>query len=547
MRVGFSSLIALCLVLVSACGGNVPSTPHVEAGIGGDAAALKPKVLRFGISAADLRALDPHFATSTPDRTVVSMVFNGLIRYKPGEAPELEPDLAVSLPVPVLEGGRQVWTFELRRGIMCHPGPKSEAYELTAGDVVYSLQKSANPDRSAFADEYAGMSFEQVGDYSVRISLAKPMSPVLFFPKVADYGGGFIVCRRAVEAMGDEAIKTYPVGTGPFIFDRYTPQDRVRLTANRDFFRGQPKLAAVELRYIPDASSRDRGLRTGQLDVISGVDEPQWLNSTRATENLLVDVFGVGEVLSFHFNTTVPPMDDLLVRKAIAYALNREEFLALHGHGAAESVFSPVPDQFIMGGVGEAEATELGLDYNYDPERARELLAEAGFPEGFSLEVVSSELEPYRSVYASMQAQLARVGILLHVDVVDHATMHSRIRQTPIPIVAYNTFRPNADSYLTRYFHSDAIIMVGATPDTNFSHYNQIDMLIDSARAETDAGIQIELWKQAQVKILEDMVAHTILAEKQVYARRASVDYGHPMKAIPNLNPLITEKTQLLD
>src|SRR5690606_20576337 len=118
----------------------------------------------------------------------------------------------------------QEWTFTLRSGVMCHAFGDTPAYELTADDVVYSLEKAANPDRSAYAGEYAGMTFEAVDASTVKITLEQPLSPVLFYPKVANYSGGFIVCQQAVEALGDEAFKTQPVGTGPFMFDSYTPQ-----------------------------------------------------------------------------------------------------------------------------------------------------------------------------------------------------------------------------------------------------------------------------------------------------------------------------------
>jgi peptide/nickel transport system substrate-binding protein len=191
-------------------------------------------VLRFGVNAADLATLDPHFASGTQDRTVADMVFNGLVRFVPGNSAEIEPDIAVAIPEPEIVEGKQVWTFELRDDVMCHPGPDSEAYPLTADDVVYSLQKSADVDRSAFAGDYKGMTVEKVDDHTVSITMDSPLSSTLFLPKVANYAGGFIVCAQAVEAMGDEAFKTNPVGTGPFMFESYTPQNSVVLTANDD-------------------------------------------------------------------------------------------------------------------------------------------------------------------------------------------------------------------------------------------------------------------------------------------------------------------------
>jgi peptide/nickel transport system substrate-binding protein len=540
-------LLAACTPAVAPSSGEAAPAESSSGEAVSEEAAAEGPVLRFGINAADLSSLDPHFASATQDRTVVSMVFNGLVRYKPGEAPELEPDLATEIPEPELVDGKQVWTFALRQGVMCHASPQSEAYELTADDVIYSLTKSATTERSAFAGEYSGMTFEKVDDYTVKITVDTPLSPVLFLPKVADYAGGFIVCSKAVEALGDEAFKTHPVGTGPFVFESYTPQDRVTLVANADYFRGAPKLGGVEVRYMPDISSRELGLKAGELDVISGLDEAQWIEAMRSEEALQVDVFGVGEVITIHFNLGVPPLDNPDVRKAIAYALNREEFLALFGPGVAEAVYSPVPVQFMAGGLTQEEVTAAGLDYSYDPDRAKELLAAAGLADGFELTVVSSEMGAYRKPYESMQAQLAAVGINLTVNIVDHATMHAQIREDVNPLIVYVAFRPNADAYLTRFYHSDSIIVTGAKPDTNFSHYDQIDDLIVAARGQTDPEQQIALWKEAQTKILEDMVSHTLMYSNQVYARSSKVDFGHPLTAVLNLNPQITEQTQIVE
>ncbi|RLB71861.1 MAG: polyamine ABC transporter substrate-binding protein, partial [Deltaproteobacteria bacterium] len=121
---------------------------------------------------------------------LADMVFNGLLRYKPGHAPNFEPDLAEEIPEPFIVDGRQIWTFKLKRGIFFHAGPNTQSYEFTAADVVYSLNKAADPKRSAYAGEYTGMSVEKIDDYTCNIIMDPPLSPTLFFPKVADYAGG---------------------------------------------------------------------------------------------------------------------------------------------------------------------------------------------------------------------------------------------------------------------------------------------------------------------------------------------------------------------
>jgi peptide/nickel transport system substrate-binding protein len=429
---------------------------------------------------------------------------------------------------------------------MCHPSDEVPAYELTAEDVVFSLQKSANADTSAYAGAYNNMTIEAVDDYTVKIALDNPISPVLFLPKVSDYAGGFIVCKQAYEAIGAEGFKTHPVGTGPFVFDSYSPQDKVVLVANDAYFRGRPLLDGVDYRFMSELNSRELGLRSGELDVVNGAAEGIWVERMDQEEGIRVDVYGVGEVATIHFDTTVEPLDDPLVRKAIAYALDRDEFLALFGAPVAENVYSQVPVKFLAGGLTQAEIAELDLEYALDREKAKGLLAEAGYPDGFSLKMVSSERESYLKNYQSMQAQLAEIGIDIEIEVVDHSGMHSLIREDVNPIVIYVAWRPNADVYLTRFYHSDSIVVTGAKPDTNFSHYDQIDDMIEAARIELNSNKQEEMWKEAQIKILEDMVAYPLQYQNQVTARNVNVDYGHELKSALALYPQITENTRII-
>ncbi|MBC8449170.1 MAG: polyamine ABC transporter substrate-binding protein [Chloroflexi bacterium] len=506
----------------------------------------EPVILRYADKAADLGTMDPHFAASTNDRNLVDMIFNALVRYKPGDGSVIEPDMAEKLPEPELVDGKQVWTFNLRRGVMCHPSDEVPSYELTAEDVVWSFGKSANPDTSAYAGEYGGMAVEAVDDYTVRITLDDPISPVLFFPKVADYAGGFIVCKKSYEAIGAEAFKTHPIGTGPFTFESYSPQEKVMLVANDAYFRGRPLLDGVEYRYMPEINSRELGLMSGELDAINGAAEGIWVERMSQEPGIRVDVYGVGEVATVHFNLTVEPLDNPLVRKAIAYALDRDEFLALFGEPVAANVYSPVPAQFLAGGLTQKEVAELGLEYAVDREKAKELLAEAGYADGFSLEMVTSERESYLKNYESMQAQLAEIGIDIKINVVDHASMHSLIREDVNPIVIYVAWRPNADVYLTRFYHSDSIVVTGAKPDTNFSHYDQIDDQIEAARVELDPDKQVQMWKDAQIKTLEDMISYPLQYQNQVTARHDYVDFGHELKSVLALYAQFTENTRIV-
>jgi peptide/nickel transport system substrate-binding protein len=546
--------VVLVLVLVQCAPPSTPApeptSPPVEEPE--DTAVPEPtateeqakQVLRIAFDASDLSSLDPHFAAATQDRAVVDMVFNGLVRYRPGDISQFEPDLAKTIPEPAMEDGKQVWVFELREGVMCHPWNGKDGYELTSEDVVYSLEKAANADRSAYAGEYTAMTFEAPDDYTVKIILDEPLSPALLLPKVTDYAGGFVVCKQAVEDLGDEAFKTHPVGTGPFMFENYNPMETVTLAANEQYFRSAPKLAKVEAHYIPDISSRELGLREGELDVAEGLREQPWIEKMKDAEGIAVDVFGPGETVVLHMNQSVEPLEDARVRRAIAYALAREDFLAFFGEDTADPLYSPVPVEFLAGGLTMDEVAEAGIAYETDRAKAEELLAEAGAEE-LVLTSNTSERASYRRTYEAIQDQLKQVGVTLNLEVVDHSTMHSLIREDANPLTIYIAWRPNADVFLTRFYHSDSIVVTGAKPDTNFSHYTQIDDLIEQARLETDPDAQAELWKEAQIKIMEDAAAYPLFILKFVFGRAESVDFGYDLKSTLALYPQVTENTQV--
>jgi peptide/nickel transport system substrate-binding protein len=540
MRYLMSTLfvVALCLAVASCTPGLGESTTSTQ---------IPPHtggLLRVGQAAADIGTADPHYASGTQDRALVDMVYNGLLRYKPGDATLFEPDLATGLPQPTTAGdGRQTWTFNLRRRVMCHPTDGVAAYELTSDDVLYSLRKAASKDTSAYASDYEGMHFTASDPYTVSVTLDAPMSAALFFPRFANYAGGYIVCKQGAEKLGLAALKTHPVGTGPFLFKSYSPKEKIDLVANDAYFRGRPQLDGIEYRYMADLSSRELGLRSGQLDLIFGLQDGKWVDQMTSAQNVRVDVFGVGEVVSVYFNLSKPPFDQLAVRQAVISALDRDEFVQLYGSNVAQKVASPVPTAFMTGGLTEQDAGALNLQMAFDLAASQRLLQQAGLANGLTFSVVSSQLEQYRLIYESMQAQLARAGVTMNLNVVDHATMHDQIRKDVNPLVVYVAFRPTADAYLTQFFHSDSIVVTGKNPNTNFSHYQAVDAEIEDARSEPNAARQEALWKDAQIRILRDAAAYPIMYAHQVYARSSRLEYGHDLRSQVQLYPGIDEKT----
>jgi peptide/nickel transport system substrate-binding protein len=518
----------------------------------------KKQVLNIAFDAGDSQTLDPHRAASTVDRSIVDMIFNGLVRFPPGNQVGFEPDLAESWKVS--EDGK-TWTFALRKGVFFHPFPgQTGGYELTSEDVVYSLKRAATADTSAYAGEYSGIDFKAVDPYTVEITIDKPISQTLFLARFANYAGGFIVPKKAVEAQGNDWFKTHPVGTGPFVFQKYEPQQKTVLTGNAKYFRGKPILEEVAVRYMPNVSSREFGLRTGELQVIEGLKEDKWIEKIATFPGVTVKAFGPCEVQMLFFNMTKKPFDDIRVRKAFSYAASRKEVAAFMGKGLAVPIYSAANAPPAPGPLTREEAEKAGVIYEDNVAKAKELLKEAGFPQGFETEVIISEMDSsYRKPMIALQAQVKKAGIDMRLKVVDHASFHKLIRDDASPLVYYACWRPNVDVFLTKFYHSDSSILTGKKPDTNFSHYgavdadgdgkvDNIDDLIEQARWELDADKQAELWKKAQIQVLEDAAVLPVIRLQYDFPMKSYVDLGHPLEfSWQTYSPQITEKTRILD
>lgn len=527
-RTRLISILSVILLALAAIGPLTGST----------AAQDDRPILVHATNAGDKATFDPHLASGTQDRTVVDMIFNGLLRFKPGDSSVIEPDLATAVPEPVAEAdGTQSWTFTLRTDAICQASTKTDAYPLTADDVVFSLQKSANPDTSGVSGDYAEFTFEKVDDATVKVTVPSPLGPAVFLPKFANYGGGYIVCQKAYEALGADGFANEPVGTGPFKFSAYTPQTSTELVANDDYFRGAPKLGGVEVRYIADNTARDLGLQSGELDVINGLPEAQYVDSVNSAGNQIADVFGAGEAVWLNLDITNEYLQDPRVREAIILAVSRENHLALAGEPVAKPIFSVVPTGIVQGSLDEAEAQAAGVDYSQDIEKAKQLMADAGYADGFSLKLVTSEQAAYLTQYTVLQEELAQIGIDVELEVVQHAVMHEQIRAGSNAITLYIAFRPTADTYLTLFFTSGG-------GSTNFSHF-QLDDEVAAARSLTDAEAQIEAWKQINIEILQNFAGFGILYTNQVYVRQPNVDYGHELVSVPQLYPGYNETTTI--
>ena len=493
--------------------------------------AQAEKVLNVGMAAADLGSLDPHRTATTPDKAIIGWMFNGLVRFKPGTMnPEaIEPDLAQSWEA---SPDQLTWTFHLRKGVQCNNGYG----ELGADDVVFSLKRASDPKISSFSSDYADVASIEAPD-AATVQLKFKRRPPSVLGILTNYQGGNIVCKKAMEKLGDD-FRTKAVGTGPFAVESYTPNQSVTLVANKSYFRGAPKIDRIVYRYIPSDATRDLAYSSGEIDLLYGRQDQVWVERMKSLPHTVVDVFGPGELSDINLNITKKPLDDLRVRQAMAYGVNRADLVKFKGALTAREAVSIIPHDYL----GTDERAPL---YPYNPAKAKQLLMAAGYPDGVKITVIQTSLPSMLNTMQIVQAQLKKVGIDLQLEVVDHPTFHAQIRKDLSMAVMYAAARlPVADVYLTQFFHSRSIVGT-PTAVTNFSHCGVADQEIDGARQTADLAKQKALWKEAQDKLITEVCAVPLYEQLQVWAHRDKLDYGYKLDASLTLGPIINEQSTL--
>jgi peptide/nickel transport system substrate-binding protein len=493
-------------------------------------AYAQKKSLVVGMGSADAGKLDPHIASTTPDKGLLSWMFNGLVRIRPGKiSPEfIEPDLAekwTSNPA-----GTE-WTFTIRSGVQCHHGYG----EFTAEDAAFSIQRASNKATSSYSNDYSAVDkVEAQGKSTLKITLKNPVAGFLGY--VSNVNGGNMICKKAAVEMGENFSKK-PVGTGPFQFAEYQPQQFVKLTANKQYFRGAPAIDEITYRYIPADSARDLAFQSGELDMIYGKQDQTWVDRTSKLPGVKVVAMEPGELSELYLNVTVKPLDDIRVRQAIAYAIDRKAIVQFKGAGTSREAVSVVP----AGYLGTDPKAPL---YPYDLNKAKALLAEAGYPNGLTIKTIHTTLTGMQTLIEAVQAQLKKAGINLDIELVEHATFHAQIRKDLSPIVHYQAGRfPVADVYLTQFFDSRSTVNT-PTAVTNFSHCSLADEEIRGARTATDPAKQLALWKTAQEKLAKNVCGVPIYEQLQLWAWKDSLDLGYDVQGSLMLSPPITEKAR---
>ena len=466
--------------------------------------------LRYGINSRDIRRLDPMAGPNSADKTVLAAIFSGLVRPTPGEVnvERLQPDLAESW-----ESSKDLktWTFQLRKGVEFHQGYG----EFTASDIVFSLSRARNKATNVYYKSYRPLDkIETLDKHTVRIHLKSPQTALSLLPTLLDWQAGMVMSKKASEKLKGQ-FRTTPIGTGPYVFSEFIPQEKLVLTRNENYFRGKPGFEQVEFRMLPDRSSRTIAFKAGELELMD-VDREQRAIDQVKGPGVAIESFGPASVHKLHIDRNRKPLNDLRVRKAIAHAINRDDIVRFIGGDVAEVIYSVIPPDF----VGGLETVPEELKYNYNPAESKKLLAAAGLPNGFSIDpVYISERDQFRRPMEIIQNQLAQVGIKINVSVVAHPAWHTKNDEGSNPLILRAATRfPTANFILEEFFLGGG--------KRNFSRFSGADAELKRAQAETDLEVQKKLWREAQIKILEDMAALPTHILNTVVARKTNVDLG---------------------
>ncbi|CAN5715088.1 ABC transporter substrate-binding protein [soil metagenome] len=426
--------------------------------------------------------LDPHGQNDQPSARVRVQIYETLVEQTPDL--DLVPWLA--------ESWEQVddltWHFHIREGVTFHNGDP-----LTAHDVVYSFERLRSPEQASPSAFIVGFldTIEAIDDMTVEMTTKYIFAPLLAH---LSHNATSIVNQRVVEEAGPDFGTTVVVGTGAFRFVSWETGSQLVIERNPDWWNGQAGVERVVFRPIPDSTVLSIELETGGVDVAYDVN-PQ--DISRLEDHPSVELLEYQDLGTTYvgFNADRAPFDDVRVRQAINHAIDIETIVDVIWEGQAVRAASPLsPNVF---------ASHPGVEpYAYDPERARQLLADAGYPDGFETSIWTND-NPLRIQVAEIaQAQLGEIGVTVDIRVLEWGTYlaETAAGNHDMFILGWSTVTADADYGLYALFHSSEI---GASNRTYWSDA-RVDELLDRGRQTVDPDDRTAIYYEAQEIIAEE-------------------------------------------
>ena len=445
---------------------------------------------------AEIKTLDPQKATDSVSRSIIKLINQTLV-YIDNEGnivPELAQEITKVSPKETL--------IKIKNDIKFSNGET-----LTIDDVLFSLERAkASPKMSQ--DLYMIESFEKVDDRTLKINTLYDAGNLLH--KLAS-GGVAIINKKALEKDENNII-----GTGMFKLKEWIAGEKLVLERNEFFKDSKSNIDTLVVKFVPEANSRMIMLETGEIDLARDLLPLDFKKISEDTKFTTVEIETPSNMfLGFDLRNEL--LADKRVRQAIAYAINNEDLVKTVFNGSASVATSPVPK--ITTGHNENSN-----NYPQNIEKAKQLLAEAGYPNGFNIELFVSEDNQRIDMAVIIQDNLKKIGINAEIKTFQWAAYVSTIENPniikPLFIMSWNISNDDPDEVLYPLYHSSQI---DAHTNVVFYKNEKFDNLISEARETTDKEKRMKLYEEAQDIIQEDLPHYTLVYPKQNFAYKASI------------------------
>jgi peptide/nickel transport system substrate-binding protein len=467
----------------------------------------------------DVPIFDTHKATGLHNGSILNQVSEPLVGLT--TKGEVIPYLLQSWEQS--RDGR-TWTLRLRPGVRFTDGTP-----VNAGAVKVSLERfrkhSIGKAALAIVERV-----EVVDDATLRIVTRAPYAPLI---NTLGYHWIVVYSEAQIKKVGDDNLHTAPVGSGPYRFVHHKRGQEVRLEANDQYWGGKPRIPTVISRPYPDVSARILALESGDVDLIFHVP-PQEAARLARNPNLTVHTPATARVIWLYLNTQREPFKDRRVRQALYHAIDREAIVKNVFAGTAQILRSPGP----AGSVGYTEAFDR---YKYDPERARQLLREAGQPNlAFAVHHTPGRYLLSGQVLEAMQAYLRQVGVNMRIVDLEWGTL-SQILAQPVdknPVqaafVGWRSVNGDMDSsiqdFASRFWRP-------AGNNLSFYRNEEFDRLLDEEQGMLDSKRRLGLLHRMQEILMEDVPALFLYGEPSIWASRKALK-GLDWNPLESLHPL---------
>src|SRR3954471_16393312 len=466
---------------------------------------------------AEPTSLDPNQLTDINSMRLVRNIYDGLTRFEPGTF-NVQPALAESWDV--AEDGL-TYTFKLRQGVTFHDGTpfNADAVKFAFDRMLDSNHPYYDTGPFPFATFYFGAidKTEAVDESTVVMHMKQPYAPLLNTLAVAC---GLIVSPEAVKKQG-KAYAQNPVGTGPFKFVSWEQNQRVSLEANADYWGGAPKLQNLIFRPIIEEQTRFTELLSGGVNFIVDVPPDNIAQIKSDPTYQFVEQPGP-HVWWVTINTAMKPFDDVKVRQAVNYAVNKEAICADILQNTGDPAHTVVPPAIEWAYNPDAQS------YPYDPDKAKQLLAEAGYPDGFEttfwVTASGSGMQSPKTMGEAIQANLADVGITTNIEVAEwgaYLNLYNAGMADKAGLAEMSWMFDTGDPHtvLPLNFYKDAY------PQFNTGQYmnDKVDELLHQAATSLDQEERGKLYKEVQQITSEDAPWIFVDHAKQNAAMAANV------------------------